>query len=206
MQEYKTINNEYTCEIEEKKSKFIANIAFADTEEKAINFLNKIRSIHKTATHNVYAYKLRENNLARYSDDGEPQKTAGLPILEVINHSNITDLIIVVTRYFGGTLLGTGGLVRAYTSSAQLALKGAEVVTVSVCVEISLSLDYKHHDSAVKIINDCGGKNISVSYNENIQLSFVMLDNTQQPCIDKLCELTHGGSQIKCSEPYFDKF
>ncbi len=116
MEDYRTIRGTAIGEYEEKKSRFIAQLAFADSEEKAVAFLEQVRAANRTARHNVYAYRLREGNRERYSDDGEPAKTAGTPALEVLQHSGLTDLIVVVTRYFGGVLLGTGGLVRAYTN------------------------------------------------------------------------------------------
>lgn len=134
MEEYRTVSGQAIAEIEEKKSRFIGHIAFADTEEKALAFLESVRAEHRTANHNVYAYLLREGSRMRYSDDGEPQKTSGLPTLDAIRHAGLTDCIIVTTRYFGGTLLGTGGLVRAYTQAANAAIAAARVVTVSVCV------------------------------------------------------------------------
>ena len=118
MRDYTTIQGMATAEIEEKRSRFIANVSFADTEEKALAFLASVRAQHRTARHNVYAYVLREGGRMRYSDDGEPAKTAGLPVLESIQHAGLTDCVVVVTRYFGGILLGTGGLVRAYTAAA----------------------------------------------------------------------------------------
>ena len=115
MEDYRTIRGTATGEYEEKKSRFIAQLSFADSEEKAVAFLEQVRAANRTARHNVYAYRLREGNRERYSDDGEPAKTAGTPALEVLQHSGLTDLVVVITRYFGGVLLGTGGLVRAYT-------------------------------------------------------------------------------------------
>ena len=110
MEDYRTIRGTATGEYEEKKSRFIAALSFADSEEAAVAFLEQVRAANRTARHNVYAYRLREGNRERYSDDGEPAKTAGTPALEVLQHSGLTDLIVVVTRYFGGVLLGTGGL------------------------------------------------------------------------------------------------
>ena len=110
MEDYRTIRGTATGEYEEKKSRFIASLSFADSEEAAVAFLEQVRAANRTARHNVYAYRLREGNRERYSDDGEPAKTAGTPALEVLQHSGLTDLIVVVTRYFGGVLLGTGGL------------------------------------------------------------------------------------------------
>ena len=108
MADYKTIRGTSTFEYEEKRSRFIATAAFADTEEKALAVLNAVRAANRTARHNVYAYVL-QNGRTRYSDDGEPAKTAGTPVLETIGHAGVADVIVVVTRYFGGILLGTGG-------------------------------------------------------------------------------------------------
>ena len=116
MADYKTIRGTATFEYEEKRSRFIATASFADTEEKALAVLNAVRAANRTARHNVYAYVL-QNGRTRYSDDGEPAKTAGTPVLETIGHAGVADVIVVVTRYFGGILLGTGGLVRAYTAA-----------------------------------------------------------------------------------------
>ena len=102
MEDYRTIRGTAIGEYEEKKSRFIAQLSFADSEEKAVAFLEQVRAANRTARHNVYAYRLREGSRERYSDDGEPAKTAGTPALEVLQHSGLTDLIVVVTRYFGG--------------------------------------------------------------------------------------------------------
>ena len=142
MEDYRTIRGTATGEYEEKKSRFIAQLSFADSEEKAVAFLEQVRAANRTARHNVYAYRLREGNRERYSDDGEPAKTAGTPALEVLQHSGLTDLVVVITRYFGGVLLGTGGLVRAYTTATARALEAAEVVTVRSVVELEVTVDY----------------------------------------------------------------
>ena len=115
MKSYKTIVGTAQAEYEEKKSRFIGQVAHVETEEEAVAFLDGIRSANPMARHNVYAYVLRADNRVRYSDDGEPARTSGLPTLDVIEHAGLKDVICVTTRYFGGTLLGTGGLVRAYT-------------------------------------------------------------------------------------------
>ena len=102
---------------EEKRSKFTGRLWHVETAEEAVAKIKEMRETYWDATHNCYAYILREGNVMRYSDDGEPQGTAGMPILEVLRHENLTDCVCVVTRYFGGILLGTGGLVRAYTQA-----------------------------------------------------------------------------------------
>ena len=141
MSEYATISGRSIAEIEEKKSRFIAHLAHVESEEEALSFLEEIRTEHRMARHNVYAYILRGEGASeriRYSDDGEPQKTAGLPTLQTLQHAGLTDIACVVTRYFGGTLLGTGGLVRAYTQATQSAIAKSKRVTVSVCLDITL--------------------------------------------------------------------
>ena len=133
MKEYRTVSQEAKEEFTEKRSRFIGWIKPVKTEEEAIEYINAIKSQHWDAKHNVYAYSLREGQISRYSDDGEPQGTAGVPVLEVLTHSGVTDAVIVVTRYFGGILLGTGGLVRAYSHAASIALKSAGVVIMRPC-------------------------------------------------------------------------
>ena len=141
---YKTIAARAEAEIVEKKSHFIGQIAPVATEEEALAFIAEVKAAHRMARHNVYAYVLREGGAGvqgrvRYSDDGEPQKTAGLPTLEVIQHAGLTDVITVVTRYFGGVLLGTGGLVRAYTQATQAGIEAAELVVVGAAAAARLT-------------------------------------------------------------------
>ena len=201
MQDYRTIQGTATAEIEEKRSRFIANVSFADTEEKAVEFLNSIRAQHRTARHNVYAYVLREGGRMRYSDDGEPQKTAGLPTLEVIQHAGLTDVIAVVTRYFGGVLLGTGGLVRAYTQATQAGIEAAELVVVSRCVDIEVRAAYGKYDQLVRIASDCGAKVLDTVYDDAVTLRLRMLDGTQEPLLLKITELERGQERVRVSEP-----
>ncbi len=158
MEDYRTIRGTAIGEYEEKKSRFIAQLSFADSEEKAVAFLEQVRAANRTARHNVYAYRLREGSRERYSDDGEPAKTAGTPALEVLQHSGLTDLIVVITRYFGGVLLGTGGLVRAYTTATARALENAEVVTVRSVIELRVTVDYSLYERASLLIQGAGAK------------------------------------------------
>ena len=133
MREYKTVELESCDYFVEKKSKFIGYAKPVSTQDEAVEFINSIKSKHWDATHNVYAYVLRENNTQRYSDDGEPSGTAGVPVLDVILKENVTDVCIVATRYFGGTLLGAGGLVRAYSHTSKIALDAAHIITMANC-------------------------------------------------------------------------
>ncbi len=126
--EYKTILTPSEIEFIEKKSRFIGYAAPVITEEQALEFIRSVKAKHRDATHNVYAYITRDNNISRYTDDGEPSGTAGLPVLDSLRKAGFTDAAIVVTRYFGGTLLGTGGLVKAYSAAASKALAAAKPV------------------------------------------------------------------------------
>lgn len=139
---YKTVAKTAKTLLVEKKSKFISNVCPVDNEDDALAFLNKMRSQYSDATHNVYAYVIDENNIFRYSDDGEPQGTAGMPVLDTIRKEGLVDVAIVVTRYFGGTLLGTGGLVHSYGASARLGLIEAGIITRTLCNIVSVNVDY----------------------------------------------------------------
>ena len=142
MQEYKTVEKEASDFFIEKKSKFIGYAKPVKTQEDTLEFISKIKSKHWDATHNVYAYVLRENNIQRYSDDGEPQGTAGQPMLEVLRKQGLRHVLAVVTRYFGGVKLGAGGLVCAYTKSVTDALKKAEIVKYKPSVTFFVETDY----------------------------------------------------------------
>ena len=126
---YTTVRQEASAEFTEKKSVFIGHAKPVKSDAEAMEFVAKIKEKYKDARHNCYAYYLNSGVLARYSDDNEPQGTAGMPILEVIKKSGVNDCVVAVTRYFGGILLGAGGLVRAYSTAAGLAIEAAGVVT-----------------------------------------------------------------------------
>lgn len=206
MQDYRTIRGSATAQLEIKHSKFIGYTAFVETEEQALEVLGRVRAEHRTANHNVYAYVLREGSRLRYSDDGEPTKTAGLPVLEAIQHADLTDCIIVVTRYFGGTLLGTGGLVRAYTDTASAALQAAKVVTVRSCVKLHLEVDYSLYERAVLLIQAAGAALEEPQFTDRVTLVFTMPEGTEAPLLPQLSELTRGQAQISVSDPFYAPF
>ena len=142
MDQYRTVKNEAEDEFVERRSRFIGRVKPVKTEEDAVSFIRACKSKYWDASHNVYAYSLREGSVRRYSDDGEPQGTGGVPVLEVLQREGLTDLVCVVTRYFGGVLLGAGGLVRAYSHGAKLAVDAAERMTMSECTELALEFGY----------------------------------------------------------------
>lgn len=203
---YTTINGRAVAELEEKKSRFIATIQHVETEEEALAFLDEIRAANRMARHNVYAYVLRDGGAGasgrvRYSDDGEPQKTAGLPTLEVIQHAGLTDVVVVVTRYFGGVLLGTGGLVRAYTQSTQAAIAAANVVAVSQCVDIRIRTSYSNYEMMMRLASECGAKVLDTTFDDAVTLQLRMLDGTQNALLPKITELERGKEDVTVSDP-----
>lgn len=206
MEAYKTIHGTACASFTEKKSEFIANVSFVETEAAAISFLEEIRAQHRTASHNVYAYLLRDGLRMRYSDDGEPAKTAGLPTLDAIRHAGLTDCIVVTTRYFGGTLLGTGGLVRAYTEAAKLGLAAAQQVSVSVCVRGMLRVPYSIYEQAARLIAQAGARPGEPQFADDVTLPFVMPAGTEQPLFENLQELCRGSVALQFSSPYYAPF
>ena len=142
---YKTIKNEVSAEITEKKSKFIANIFHISSVEEAEEILTKTRKKYNDARHNCFAYRILKDGEVVYksSDDGEPSGTAGAPMLNILEKEEIINVLVVVTRYFGGILLGTGGLVKAYSGALQKALSMSEYVDEQEGYEIELQLEYK---------------------------------------------------------------
>jgi uncharacterized YigZ family protein len=151
---YKTVNGSAEDRFIEKKSEFIGYIRHTETEAEALAFIAEIRAMHRKATHNCYAYILRDNNLSRHSDDGEPGGTAGVPIYEVLRKEGLTDVTCVVTRYFGGILLGAGGLVRAYTRGAKAACDAAETLDMRSAAKLKLTLAYPMYGRIGKTLGD----------------------------------------------------
>lgn len=205
MSDYKTIRGVSTFEYEEKRSRFIGTAAFADTEEKALAILNGVRAANRTARHNVYAYVL-QNGRARYSDDGEPAKTAGTPVLEAIGHAELSDVIVVVTRYFGGILLGTGGLVRAYTAAASGALQKAELVTMRLVVDCSLRVPYALFEQVQRMVAASGAKLQEPVFEDAVTLLWRMPSGEERALCASLSELTRGTASVQVSAPAYAPF
>lgn len=145
MEKFKTILEKSTAEIEEKKSRFIANIFYIESIKEAEEKIKEIRKKYFDAKHHCYAYRVIENDVIkeRQSDDGEPSGTAGAPMLNILNKNGLANIIVIVTRYFGGTLLGTGGLIRAYSDATLRAISDAKVVTQKMGYELKVIIPYK---------------------------------------------------------------
>ena len=202
---YISVDKEATAEIVEKKSRFIANIRHVETEEEAMSFVDKIKKQHYSARHNVYAYIL-SGGIKKYTDDGEPSKTAGLPILEMLEKQGITDVVCVVTRYFGGTLLGTGGLVRAYSSSAAENLDGADIRILEMCAERIIEVDYTGIDSVQKFISTHTCSPLSSEYGANVQIKVAVKKTEIDTFSAALTDYMQGRVKITLGKEYYAAF
>lgn len=203
MEPYKTIQGTAQAEYEDRKSRFIGQVAHVETEEEAVAFLDGVRAANPQARHNVYAYELRAGNRVRYSDDGEPARTSGIPTLEVIQHAELKDVICVTTRYFGGTLLGTGGLVRAYTKAAQDAFAAAQVVTFAECVDLTISVDYPLYDQLSHWLSEQGVQVLGTDFAGDVAVEARVLANESAAVQAAIIELTRGGAEILASDPSY---
>ncbi len=152
MEQFLTVLDSCSAEINEKRSRFIATVAHVESEQEAFDFIAKMKTEYWDARHNVYAFVLSENNIARYSDDNEPHGTAGKPVLDVIVGKGLKNVVVVVTRYFGGILLGTGGLVRAYSSSAAQVLEKAELYAMRECLSYKFVCEYNQFEILKNIL------------------------------------------------------
>lgn len=189
---FKTVIGSACAEITEKRSRFIANIAHVENEQEAIEFINSLKSKYWDARHNVFAYVISENNIVRFSDDGEPHSTAGKPVLDVLLGNNLKDTVIVVTRYFGGVLLGTGGLVRAYSSSAALAVESAEIGENRECVFAELEASYTAFDKLKFLLDEMGAVILNTDFADNIKLEFYVLTEKYDVLEQKITDTFFG--------------
>lgn len=172
MTTYKTIQAPASAELIEKRSRFIGYVRPVSTQEEAVAFINEIKSKHWDATHNVYAYVIREEGITRYSDDNEPQGTAGIPVLDAIRKRGITDCVVVVTRYFGGTLLGAGGLVRAYSAAAKAGIDAAGECVMTLCSACTLKCSYTLYGKIPALIARFGGTADDSEFADDVTVRF----------------------------------
>ncbi len=205
MREYKTVELESSDYFVEKKSKFIGYAKPVSTQDEAVEFINTIKSKHWDATHNVYAYVLRENNTQRYSDDGEPSGTAGVPVLDVILKENVTDVCVVATRYFGGTLLGAGGLVRAYSHTSKIALDAAHIITMANCQIYSVIVDYSFYDRLNVLLSEFGANVIKSDFSTSVSVEFSIKEDISELLKDKLTDISNGKYSLNYLRSEFAK-
>lgn len=205
MQEYKTVEKEASDFFIEKKSKFIGYAKPVKTQEEAVDFISEIKSKHWDATHNVYAYVLRENNIQRYSDDGEPSGTAGVPVLDVMLKESLVDVCVVATRYFGGTLLGAGGLVRAYSHTSKIALEAAGIITMAQCSVMSAEVDYSFYDRLNILLSDFSAVILDTSFSDKVCVEFSVKENIVYLLNAKLIDVSNGKYSLKFLRSEFSK-
>ena len=202
--DYKTVAREASDEFVEKRSRFIGYIKPVKTEEEAVAFINQKRSEHWDARHNVYAYSLREGNIKRYSDDGEPSGTAGMPVLDVIVKNEIYDVCVVVTRYFGGVLLGTGGLVRAYSQGSKIALESGGIVLMQSCSLCEVSCSYNRYGKVSSLVMENGATIDDTIYESDVKIKFHIPPEQLSQLNKKLADATSGEVQAESDgESYF---
>ena len=203
---YKTVSWESETSMTEKKSKFIANVRPVDNETDALEFLNKIRSRYPDATHNVYAYVIDENNIFRYSDDGEPSGTAGMPVLDAIRKAGLVDVAVVVTRYFGGTLLGTGGLVHAYGTSASMGIKASQTIIREKCDIVAVKVDYTLVGKIQYKISSDGYLLEDTVYADEVTFKICSPIGKTQQLISQMTDITNGKAVCSIEDnKYVDK-
>ena len=195
--EYKTIARRCEARFIEKKSEFIGYLCPVQTEEQAVALIEEIRAMHRKATHNCYAYILRENNAARHSDDGEPGGTAGVPIYEVLRKEGLTDVCCVVTRYFGGVLLGAGGLVRAYTKGAKDAVDAAQIKCMAEAVKLAVTVDYGLYGRLAQVFADFDARVEDERFADNVRIVLHIRAENSQKLTDKLVDVCNGAVSVK---------
>lgn len=189
---YITLGKNGESRIEEKRSVFIGYARSVKSEDEADAFIKEIKSKHSDATHNVYGYVMRSGILCRYSDDGEPSGTAGKPVLDVIKKSGADDTAVVVTRYFGGTLLGTGGLVHTYSLAAKLAIENAGIVRYEEYAECKLSCGYSDYQKILFEFSRYGVIVDGTDFSDSVSVSFAVKEEKYNSLIKKINELSAG--------------
>jgi uncharacterized YigZ family protein len=201
---YKTLHEYGMNEVEIERSRFIGYAKPVKSEEEAIEFVNEIKKKHKDATHNVWAYTVGENmNIQRYSDDGEPQGTAGIPSLEVIKKEDLRDVVVVVTRYFGGVKLGAGGLVRAYTKGAKIGLEAGKIIDKVLYQEVKIGLDYTLLGRVQNEIMNLGFYIKDIVYEDNVNILVYSKLEDVDGFTTKIVDITSDKCEIVLGEEFF---
>lgn len=202
---YLTIKAPASDSFIERRSEFIGYISPVVTEEEAISFINSIREQHRKATHNVYAYLLREGNTTRYSDDGEPQGTAGVPVLDILQKEGLIDVCCVVTRYFGGIMLGGGGLVRAYSHAAKIAVDSSTKMHMCYCALLQIDIDYSLYGKVQYALSDFVVKMVDSTFGSAVKMEILVDLEQEESFTEHITNITNGQAFIvKLEEKYAD--
>ena len=201
--EYRTVKEFNSDEYIVKRSRFIGYAKPVTNIQEANDFISEIKSKHWDATHNVYAYIIRETGVKRYSDDGEPQGTAGIPVLDVLEKSGVTDCAVVVTRYFGGIMLGAGGLVRAYSHSASIAVAAGGIVTRAMCARLKVTCDYYFYGKLSSLVPENGGIIEDTIFEDNVTLVFRLPLELVDGLNAKLIDVSNGRYSVTKTDEFF---
>ena len=201
---YTTLAGEGVDEFEEKRSLFIGHAKHVTSEEEAQEFVKQKKKEYSDATHNCWAYLLKGGIVARYSDDGEPQGTAGVPMLEAIRKSGVSDCVVVVTRYFGGILLGAGGLVRAYSHGTTVALNAAKIVTYEKYTEMKIDCTYSDYQKYAVILPTFGAIIDDTDFSDRVVIKFAVKETVVDSLITKITEMSGGRDKPEVVGERFD--
>ena len=204
MESYVTVLNHGVYEYEDRKSIFIGEAFPVSTEAEALACIDTVKKRYPDARHHVYAYVLRENSIMRFTDDHEPQGTAGMPVLDAIRKNGCTDIVVVVTRYFGGTLLGTGGLVKAYTSAAVGALEAAKVITYDIYTSLTIDVSYSDFQKFAPIFAELEFRTEDIRYTDKVLISGTIRKNNLDDLVDKIVQSSAGRAKIDIIDEKFD--
>ena len=203
---YRTVSAPASAQLEEKRSRFIAQIMPVKTESEAVDFINKVKSENRKARHNVYAYLLRERNISRYSDDGEPQGTGGVPVLETLKGAELVDVCVVVTRYFGGVLLGTGGLVRAYSGACRLAVEAADVMIMKRCSKFTVRCGYNLYGKIQSLAEEFGAKIVYEDFSDAVKLCIIVESGSSRKFEEKITNAANGRLELEEIVDLYENF
>lgn len=201
---YITVKQYAKFEYEDRKSLFIGEALPVSEEKDALAFIESVKKAYPDANHHVYAYVLRENSIMRFSDDREPQGTAGLPVLDVIRKNGCTNVAIVVTRYFGGTLLGTGGLVRAYTAAALGALENAQIIEYAVYSTVCMSVNYSDYGKVGTILSELDFRTDDSDFGLDIKITGRIKKSSLELLVKKITDATSARSSVNVIKEEFD--
>ncbi len=204
MESYTTVLNNGSFEYEDRKSVFIGECAPVSSESEALGFISYMKKKYSDANHHVYAYVLRENSIMRFSDDREPQGTAGMPVLDAIRKRGCTDAVIVVVRYFGGTLLGTGGLVRAYSAAAVGALEAGSIVTYDIYSVIKITVSYSEYQKVLPMLSDSGFRVEDTKFADSVIIIGKSRKTDAEAFLARLGEVTFGRAHAEVLDEKFD--
>ncbi len=204
MDSYITLKELGEYYFEDRKSQFFGFAKPVEAEHEALDFIQAIKKRYPDARHWVYAYVLRENSTMRFTDDREPQGTAGMPVLDVIRKNGVTDAVIVVVRYFGGILLGTGGLVHAYTEAALGALKNAKIVKYDTYTVLSIEVSYSDYQKIATVLSDFDFCTDDTDYSENVVILGTVIADSYEELSCKLAETTSGRCKINFLDKKYD--